>query len=294
MRTADIENELLERYRKIQADKVNEPDWAVHKCTDAKSLVRCTIPFVGKNYSLQSTKILVYASAENLAWYTSTDDLLDYDEKAENRHRICFEENKDSSDFFPNVHINPMNNGCLLTAVYYIAQKLGLVGDVSPRKFYEMIAVANYGKYSIETAQQRALREEGAANISLAKQNNDYAKDPEKLECSHAFISADLEILKPDIIIIPGTIYNTVRDFLKNSTSAKIIDIYQINARVVNCTIARLGRKNLGEISDKWLPESVSNWYENIKGVSLKNYLYVFPYLDKKFTEIFGTKFENK
>lgn len=177
MCAANIENELLERYRKIQADNVNKPDWAVHKCTDAKSFVRCTIPFVGKNYSSQSTKILVYASAENLAWYTSTDDLLDYDEKAENRHRIRFEATKASPNFFPNVHIKPMNNGCLLTAVYYIAQKLGLVGDVSPQEFYEMIAVANYGKYSIETEQQKSFRKTQTTETRASKRNIDYAKN---------------------------------------------------------------------------------------------------------------------
>ena len=128
MNTYDtIVSNLLEAYREIS--KNNTPNWAVHKRRFPDELVKPTIPFVGKHYLEQPKKILVYASAENLADYYSGNIKycdrywLDADATAEQRHRKCFDDplfQDKENPFFPHVHISPMNNGCLATAVYYI------------------------------------------------------------------------------------------------------------------------------------------------------------------------------
>ncbi|MBR2879745.1 MAG: hypothetical protein IKC02_03635 [Oscillospiraceae bacterium] len=306
MKSETITQELLYRYAELQALDENKPNWAVHNRTKLDQLVRCSISFVGKNYSSQEKKILVYASAENLSWYDydkDCDNLLDCDATAENRHRISFD--RDQNNFFPNVHIAPLSNGSLLTAVYYIAQRLCLVGDVSPRKFYEMIAVANYGKFSIETERQKNHRTNKLLEKAYANRNIDYAHDKHNLNASHDFVLADMETLKPDIIIMPKTIYNTDREFIDASKGdANVISIIQINAATINRTLSRKNNQNDGEYdyekySDDHLPASVKIWYNHIGetkdgekrkrgdiiGKTRENYLRLFSYIDKKILE---------
>ena len=63
------EKKLIEIYRQVFTEKMNTPAWAVHKSSPGHSheLIHCPIPFVGKYYEQQETKILLYASAENLS-----------------------------------------------------------------------------------------------------------------------------------------------------------------------------------------------------------------------------------
>ena len=86
-----MEAKLRKLYTQIFASKNHKPSWAVHKITPehAHELIHCPIPFVGKNYGKQNTKILLYASAENLTGYNG---YLDDDQYAINRHRDFFEE----------------------------------------------------------------------------------------------------------------------------------------------------------------------------------------------------------
>lgn len=276
---------LLAKYEEIMAKK--SPDWAVRKRNSTSELVRCTIPFVGKNYEAQEKKILVYASAENLSGYYPGNkgwegDWLDDDEQAENRHRRCFERENTAADFFPHVHLQPMNNGCLATAVYYIANKLLNVSAKTPCEFYETIAFANYGKYSIETKKQRSLRLKDETGGSGA--NIDYAGRKELLEISHDFISADISELKPDFIIIPKSIYDADKVFIDSvKGDAVIVPIYQINAGVINRHIA----KSFDKYDEKGLSADVRTWYNAMekdgmgKGSKTKeNYLAVFSHLD--------------
>lgn len=255
---------IKQAYSSINETCNNPYEWAVHKKSNPEELVKCTIPFVGKAYFQQSKKLLVYASAENLSYYYNSNEessLLDNDDSATNRHRLCFEKNKNK--FFPNVHLAPMTNGCLATAVYYIATKLVAELPENPSSFYETIAFGNYGKFSI-------------AGLS----NKDYAKDKDKLAASHDFIKADLEILKPDYIILPKTIYSTDRDWINaNKGCATVIPIYQINARVVNTHIAGKSRKNKQPLPV--ISELLRDWHSNIREVNTDNYFYVFSYLDK-------------
>lgn len=278
---------LLNEYRRIQNTAGNKPDWAVHKRTNPTELVHCTIPFVGHNYFLQTKKIFVYASAENLSTYDQKHldhwegSWLDDNAQAENRHRKCFNE-FNLKEFFPHVHIAPMNNGCLATAVYYLAYKMGNVGEICPREFYETIAFANYGKFSIETEQQHAERH-NAAGADLAKRNIDYASNLSLLEASHPFIKADLENLQPDIIILPASVYKADRKFIDTyKGNAQIIPIYQMNVSVINRIIA----KHFSKYTIEQMPTSVKTWYDHLNkcgmvNKSKLNYLAVFTYLDE-------------
>lgn len=283
----DIVINLISAYKNIMQTKGDTPEWAVHKRNFQDKLVKCTIPFVGKEYSYQPQKILVYASAENLAgYYPGNDkewvgDWLDDDEQAINRHRKCFENKVLQDDpFFPHVHLQPMNNGCLATATYYIANKLFNVDEKLPQDFYETIAFGNYGKYSIETEFQRSKRV-GELN-GEKKANIDYAGNKELLEESHDYILADIKTLNPDYIIIPSSIYNEDKKFIDSiKGNSIIIPICQMNTGVINRSLTRRFKK----YNENELSSTVKLWYNSLQkdgmtGKSKENYLSVFTYLD--------------
>lgn len=285
-----IQQDLLMTYEKLHEE--NCPEWAVHK-RNSEDFIKPTIPFVGKHYFEQEKKILVYASAENLAayWKGNTKhwlgDWLDDDSQAENRHRKCFDDSSSKADqFFPYVHIGPMNNGCLATAAYYIATKLRRTENSSPRDFYESVAFGNFCKYSIETDWQRNIRTKVGATGK--KENRDYTQFKvrearEKIEVSIPFLKADIEILEPDVIIVPKTLYDICKTSFDNARGeTEIIPIYQINTRVINGIIAT--RYSCYDIDR--LPVSIKTWYEQLRkegmiGKTKENYLSVFTYLDQ-------------
>lgn len=308
---AELIETLLQRYSDIMQEKGTTPDWAVHKVKKPDELVKCTIPFVGRDYASQKTKILVYASAENLEGYYLRDGVswpidLDDDSIATNRHRYCFDEwcNRQDSprqdispqadrnlrqndDFFPYVHLGPIENGALSTSVLHIASKLGVIGSVTPREFYDTIAFANYSKYSLETEHQYYHRT-GLTIDSLepgekpSKSNIDIAEDKDRLRESHDFIRVDIEILKPDYVIIPRKIFETdLMFFHKAADGAKIVPIFQMMPWVFNRYII----KKYPKYNQEDLHPTVRTWYtklskDGIVGKTKENYLAVFSHLD--------------
>lgn len=265
MEHQSLVEELIASYRNIFEDQQNAGvlDWSQHKNSNPQEIVSPTIPFVGKNYLAQKTKILLYASAENLIGY---DGYLDEDEKAINRHR-WFKDNK-KSDFFPIVHITPISDGSLLIALKYICEQKGIIMPETPEEFIESIAFANFGKFSIQSE---------SCNI-------DYAKDKSKLDCSMPYVESDLKLLQPDIIVLPETIYAKEQAAIKESKGdAEVIRLMQINARTVNCYIKpRFELKAESELSDTirdWY--DVKHFYQNkFTNKTHKNFLSVFTYLD--------------
>lgn len=294
-----LSDNLLNSYRSIKQS--NSPEWAVHKKSSPDELVSPTIPFVGKQYLGHSKKILVYASAENLSNYHigyNDRDWLDDDKIAENRHRWCFDnEEFQGSRKLPYVHLGPMEDGGLLTAVMYIAEKLCCEPIKSVASFYESIAFGNFGKYSIETELQKRLRltENPTSDTikALTKElrgkasNKDYAKQSEYLLESFPYIRADIEILKPDYIIMPNVSDNGFIDSIKGH--AKIIRISQINGTVIN-NIAPNKKNNYCSKYTKLSPSELSpvihETYKSIKGINLENYLYLFGHLDDSIKSI--------
>lgn len=262
MRYEEIKDRLRAEYDRLFYDERLRPEWAVRKTARPEEAVRPTIPFIGREYACRSIRMLLYASAENLAGYNRFGrTYLDDDEFAADRHRACFEEDKDS--FFPDVHIAPVNGGELSLAAYYIACKLTDVRDMKPSEFYETMAFGNYGKFSIASG----------ANI-------DYASKKTHLCVMREYVRADIGSLRPDIIIMPGSIYRAEREFLDDiCKGVRIIPMHQINCRVINCHI----HPRYQEMPPSSLPEDIRLWYDNIRGISgatKRNYLSVFSYLD--------------
>lgn len=280
MKGVDIMNmekaveELLKAYSEI-FDRQGAPEWAVHKKEKSDEFVRPTIPFVGKDYFEQDHKILVYASAENLSKY---DGRIDDDKKAENRHRWYFENESKSETEFPNVHMQPMNDGSLAIVVLYFLEKLGCLPSdtITPKQLLETIAFGNFSKFTYE---------------GNGKTNEDKATNKEILGKSIKYINSDLEVLKPDYVIMPKSILDTLNDDIdKIKGNAKIIGIYQINNRVINCTINRIYKNK--KVTVESLDTTIASFYEKIKykNKSKENFLSVFSYLDEVFDDVFKEK----
>lgn len=262
---------LQEKYKCIFREKAGTPGWACKKM-NGTDLIHCSIPFVGKNYFEQPVKLLVYASAENLNNYNGH---IDDDMVAANRHRVYFEKNNHDTESFPNVHIQPFNNGALVLVACHIMSRLTDVKEMTPSNFLESIAFANYGKYTIDA--------------KAAKRNADYAGDPDKLSESQAYIQADIEILKPDYIVMIGQMYNgkgkqkVFIDGIKGD--AKVVPIYQITPTTINNP--RTFRKfPPAKLED--LHPSIRQWYKNFNAgaISSPYFLSVFSYLDDVLTKV--------
>lgn len=266
MEYKDLVDQLKESYRQIFAEQsaAGLLSWAQTKVSNPEELVSPTIPFVGKNYVAQKTKVLLYASAENLAKYNGH---IDNDDIAINRHRKWFDDSVEKK-FFPNVHIAPISDGSLLIVLRYMCEKLGIDMPETPKEFEEAIAFANFGKFSIN------------------KTSKDYPKDKTKLDCCLPYVKRDLEVLQPDIIVMFKSIYKTEKESITAiKGKAEIRRIYQINVGNVNRIIApKFILKDQSELSSV-----IRDWYDEqhfkengFTGVSRKNFLSVFTYLDEK------------
>ena len=269
---------LLNAYQKIRDIMGNEPAWAVHRCDDPTQLVHGTIPFIGKAYANQEFRILLYASAENLSGY---DGWLDNASVADDRHRRWFNQWQtdptDGKKFYPDVHLQPVTDGPLLLAAYYIAAHLSpqYGQNLEPAAFMERIAFGNYGKYSIEGAR-----------------NKDYARVKGKLAMSHSYIEQDVSILQPDLIILPRTILNTDYRFISSLQGLTpkplhFCGIMQLNRRTLSSNIPNECRK-LGmqpkEYSD--LNASIFEWSQRVKGARTENLCWLFTHLDAAMEEM--------
>lgn len=276
MNNNSITNDLIMRYGSLFETnlKSGQPEWAVKKNNEPERLVHPTIPFVGKNYCEQKLRIMLYASAENLNNYSGH---LDNDDMAKDRHRRYYEESAVKNYFFPMVHIAPMEDGCLMNVLKYVSERMGLSLPDNPREFLECIAFGNFCKFSIRSQYH----------------NIDYAKDKEKLNYSIPYVLSDLELLKPDVVIMPATIYNTVKQEISKAIgNTLILPIYQINARTVNRIISKSNKFPPKDVDD--LSPAILEWYEALGDVKNKkvayanriaaktksNFLSVFSYLD--------------
>ena len=258
---------LSDRYQNAFKTPCGAPSWAYRKVCKPDEAIHPPIPFVGRHYLDQPIKILLYASAENLRGYNG---YLDDDLFALHRHRYYFDRSPtDRGTFFPWVHIAPINNGALVLCAFHIMSRLTELNDMNPSDFLEMIAFGNYGKYTI-------CPEKGKRNI-------DYAADEKKLAYSQPYVAADLDILKPDYIIMVGTTYygtGRQKAFVDSACGhAKIIPIYQITPTTVNSP--NLFRKH-PPIEPAKLHPTLLRWLDHFHAgaVSGANFMSVFSYLD--------------
>jgi hypothetical protein len=276
-----MKDSLKGGYKNLFGFNENRPEeWAVRKNTNPNDLVHPAIPFVGKNY--EHSKLLLYASAENLVGY---DGYLDDDIKAINRRYIFLDgdlpdtkchqlkEAKRQCDkgqklFFPNVHIIPVYDGSLVIVSAYILKVLGIrLGYTNPYEFLENIAVDNFCKFSIERENK----------------NKDYANDMKYLKYSINYVKKDLETLKPKIIIMPKEIYKhkeieqTITNIIPSCT---IIPIFQINSRTINRHIKKYPQKDIKDIDKQFIcwQEELTN---GITGKTNKNFNSIYTYLEE-------------
>ena len=275
-----IVNNLKTEYRKIFSQKENKLEWFVKKNSNPDDIIHPPIPFVGKDYN--KTKILLYASSEDLSKYKKNKKIVKYlddDDIAIDRHRFCYEnidnycfENDPSKSFFPFLHIRPVNNGSLIVLTAYLVDKLLNLRFKTPYELIQNMAVGNFCKFS----------------HIINDKHFDGAKDINNICTSIKYIEVDLKLLRPNIIIIPEKIYikkevsETINKFVPN---AKIIPIYQITPTTINTTIHKYNKeKRKSELSD-W----IIHWHENIpqaryskiKGKIKDNYYSIYTYLDK-------------
>jgi len=257
----EYQEKLKERYADLfNADK-NKPDWAVKKKAKEEN-IHPAIPFVGKSY--EKTKLLIYASAENLN--TDCGHLYD-DKEALNRRENTYNRNKNK--YFPDLHILPVTDGSLVIVSAYILKKTGkILQYTTPYEFIEHIAVDNFCKFSIENSGP----------------NMDYAGIISKVRYSLKYVEADLKILEPDMIIMPEKIYNhhevkqLITKFVPNCI---VLPIYQINSRNINHPerIRKYVQKDASTIDDLFV-----EWQKNLKngitGKTNKNFNSVYTYLD--------------
>jgi hypothetical protein len=199
-----------------------------------------SIPFIGERYNENTTKCLVYASAENLTYIDvehekgNVCDIERIGDRQFNRHRELLK----GTDPFPNIHLEPMNNGSLAITSRYILALLGYDSSFSekPKEFIEEICIGNFGKFSIKPDQK--------INKGKSASNQDYASKFKYLKCSLDYVLADIEFLQPDILIIPKTIWNfagvhkPVLSLLKKKT--RVVKIYQTNRRVIGSHISKI------------------------------------------------------
>jgi hypothetical protein len=264
MNSSTIYDRMLKRYMDIYSK--NE------KPTDMFNLPPA-IPFIGKRYHNMSPKIISYASAENLSDYYDdelkpTDSKLHQLETREQINRARYYYSNHSGDF-PHIHIEPFNTGNQLLITRHILTKLGYnsLFETTPFGFIEQIVAANPGKFSI-----------------AVKGNKDYASDPQKMNFSINYIQEDLNLLKPNIVILPGTIFKTIDKLKKWKTMIReanlpsvnfvqIVQLSSLNNPQINREINGLPHPDLhGEPYGKWFDlvksrkvatESFYSWVDN-------------------------------
>lgn len=178
----------------------------------------------------------------------------------------------------------PLDDGSLLTAALYaylriLEQRGADIGkEERPAEFYERICFGNYCKYTLS-----------------AKRNRDYAGDRSLLKASREYIEADMEVLRPGLVILPKKIYETERAFIDSvKGEAELLPLVQINAGTVNRLIAkryppqaRWGTDDIGKRATSWYGHLGKN---RISGRTRENYRAVFAYLDDLLERGFGDR----
>lgn len=254
-RLSSLEKELLKKYKNIYSEN-HPPKWAYD--------LKPPIVFVGDRYTEKKAKVLVYASAENLnAAMQQDDDHPNHKDlkKRENvdnqwiRHRFFYDNfKKEKDNTF--IGIMPIDNKSLLLITKYILDRLGY-GQFFSNDLTDLlneISVGNFCKFSIED-----------------KKNIDYARDYNKLKYSISYVTADIQTLNPNIVILPQTIHNSIGSDLNRCLSKKkVIKIYQITPLVINVQIAKYLKVNNLHINPRIKEMAV---HYDIKGIQLDKYL---------------------
>ncbi len=245
---SSIESQLIERYRTVWAQ-------AEAGLGDAWVKVRPAVPFVGSTYGANGIPVLVYGSAENLNFDFRADQM----GHTRNREQFDAWNAREPREWFPQLHMTPVSDGSLPTAARYMLDAAGYGGfDDLPEIFIQQIAIGNYGKFSLKGT------------------NKDYASNPRLLQQSDDYVLADLEALRPHVVMLPRTIHvHSLHRLLKRSQHRPktVLLIYQTNPGVINRHIERqLRSSSLHET----LPRAgwVAEWLNHVPArIKMNRYL---------------------
>lgn len=271
MMRMDYVNALLDRYSAIPKEdlkdvrRIEESDCPIG--LNVGDIVPPTVPFVGKNYD--ESRVLVYASAEN---FNSDLHHLKNCARLKDRHRWQFDEEADENGY-PNVFCQPFTDGSLVNVAAYICmrKKIGGIDYATPRSFLDSIAFGNFSKFS--------------------KKYTGTNSDPRSykfLSQSLRYIEADLEVLKPRIVILPVTKYEIIirkpqgQEIFKQS-GAEIIKIFQANSQVVNANWKEFSKKENYYIKRKEEFADIDRWGDDASfPKKQKNFKYIYAHIDEK------------
>lgn len=251
-----MQNLLIQRFK----DTFNEPPkWAWP--------FNPPVPLVGKNYKPVKC-LLIYASAENLTWLNANTPPARFKgNKAWNRYRIQYEAcGHNSKEFFPDVGIQPVNDGGLLAAGLFLSQKLRLQNRAKPRAYLETIAVSNWCKFSIKS-----------------DHNEDYITNIKKLTPSLPFVVGELALLQPAVVVVPKQLWRhpILRATMRGaSPKTKFIPAPQFNASVVNCHLGKYDRP-AAKLKRELKDTPLASWMENLRGMNKNHAWRYIAMLDK-------------
>ena len=249
----ELASELIKRFKNT-CESV--PPWA---CPYNPS-----IPLVGKYYK-PGKGLLIYASAENLSWLNKpttperSERLKHFiSEDAWNRYRVQYEKyGRKSGKPFPDVGIQPVNDGGLFAAGLFIAQKMRLPTQETPRPFLETIAVTNWCKFSIKS-----------------DTNRDYVANMKKLTASLPFVIGELVLLQPAVVLIPEAVWehSVLQAAMRGaSPTSKFLAVPQFTPTVVNYHLrdCENAATHLRENSEGTPPLAL--WMNQLKRVNQNN-----------------------
>jgi len=243
-----LEQVLQDRFRQMAG---GPPEWAWP--------YPAPIPLAGRNY-VPGRGLLVYASAENLAW-------MDRDKQHQKprresfgadvvavRYRHQYENPQLQVErFFPDVGMAPVSNGGLLCAAYFVLDEIEASVPSSPRALLDLIAVANWCKF-----------------VMLS--NVDYVRDREKLRKSLPYVTNELEVLRPHLVIMPKTILgdpdNDIYEAMRGaSPETTFVGVMQFNAMVVNCHLQRFDDA-AAELGSRYASTPLATWMSKLRRVN--------------------------
>jgi len=246
--TMTFQDDLIARFQKVCA-RDGIPEWAWQ--------FKPSVPLIGARYQ-PGRSLLVYASAENLKKSnTGGKEAPRFSPpSAWNRYRKKYEQHgRGSKDFFPKVGIAPVNDGALLAAALYIAERLGLPTCGRPRAFLETLAVGNWCKFSIYPS------------------STDYVDALVKLECSLPYVEAELSLLKPRVVHLPHRVWKhpSLRKCMQQAApTTSFLPLPQFQPTVVNCHLDayhRRGQALCAQMGGTALPE----WMQHLRCYKTEN-----------------------
>lgn len=256
-----LESRLLSSYR---GEFAGPPEWAYPLAP--------SIPFVGRDYQGSTPRVLLYATAENLAAYQRKPDSIPEflrDDRVFQRHRAAFDEGEKTP--FPRLHIKPVENGSLLCAMLFmLMQRFGATPPEHPWQLAERLAIANFSKFSIATEDAR---------------NRDHASRLTFLRSSLPYVVTDLEVLRPDVLVLPRVMHGhvEVRSLIARTLpAATVVPVPQFNTTVVNIHLGHLASRG-AELERDYAGTALAEWTALLTGYRAGHVYRYYAALDEAF-----------